>query len=78
MKKQELADDDGNSLPPIDPNSDVGRLTYLLEYCRIRGFRVGPRIQVGDVVLEVKDLRQTEGRSEPDEPSIWAAHGHDH
>lgn len=57
-RKFELIDDDGNVLPPPDPESPVAQIIYLLEYGRLRGFRVGPTVQVGDVTVGVRDLRQ--------------------
>lgn len=63
--------------PPI--TDDVSRLIYLLEYCRHRGFRVGP-LKVGSVMVNVVDLRlaKTEGyeNSMPDGPDVWTEHGH--
>lgn len=72
------ADSDGNSLTPPAPQTDTERLIYLLEWARLRGFRLGPNLQIGDLVVQVTDLRQTEGRGgggELDE-GPWAAHGH--
>jgi hypothetical protein len=57
-KRDEVIDDDGNILPPPPPDSPVGQLIYLLEYGRKRGFRIGPRVQVGDTIVEVLDIRQ--------------------
>ncbi len=57
-KRDEIIDDDGNVLPPPEPGSPVAQIIYLLEYGRKRGFRIGPRVQVGDTVAEVMDLRQ--------------------
>ena len=57
-KRHEVIDDDGNALPPPEPGSPVAQIIYLLEYGRLRGFRIGPRVQIGDAVAEVLDLRQ--------------------
>lgn len=57
-KRDEVIDDDGNVLLPPEPGSPVAQIIYLLEYGRKRGFRIGPRVQVGDTVAEVLDLRQ--------------------
>lgn len=57
-KKYEVIDDDGNALPPPAPDSPVSQIVWLLEYGRKRGFRIGPRVQIGDTVAEVLDLRQ--------------------
>lgn len=78
MPKQLDADDEGNDLTPPSPDSEVGQLIYLLEYGRARGFRIGPTVQIGNVVVQVSDLRQTEGRRQNDvrETTIWEDHGH--
>ncbi len=71
------ADDDGNPLAVPDESSDVGQLIYLLEWARIRGFRVGPTIKIGELALTVEDLRQ--GRLDgdrTDDPGPWEAAGH--
>lgn len=70
------ADEDGNDLLPPAPNSDVGQLIYLLEWGRQRGFRIGPRVQIGEVVLELADLRQDTSRGIGEGPDIWTEHGH--
>lgn len=75
-KKMPDHDEDGNDLVVPPPDSDVGQLLYLLEYGRQRGFRIGPRVQIGDVVLEVADLRQNEGSGSGEGPDIWTEHGH--
>lgn len=74
-------DEHGNALLEVDPNSMVGQLVALLEYGRRRGFRIGPFVQIGDVRLQVQDLRQDrdEGRSVelPPDAGPWAAQGVD-
>lgn len=42
-------------LPPTDP---VRRAIHLLEYARRQDFRIGPTLIVGDVRIEVEDIRQ--------------------
>lgn len=59
--------DDGGNLHEIDPATDVGGALLILEYARARGFKVGPMLQVGGVVMQVSDTRQESGRSH-DEP----------
>ncbi|MGN6107240.1 MAG: hypothetical protein ACTHU0_19185 [Kofleriaceae bacterium] len=63
---------------PLSPDDHVSRLIILLEYARRRGFRIGPTVQVGDVTLAVRDLRQDD-RSERDgsdpAPGIWEQAG---
>ncbi len=56
--KTEIIDEHGNVLPPPEPGSPVANVIYLLEYGRKRGFCVGPTIQVGDTIVQVRDLRQ--------------------
>jgi hypothetical protein len=73
------SDDDGNPLPVPDSKSEVGQLIYLLEWGRLRGFRLGPTIQVGDLIVQVRDLRQPEGRADRDDTTDagpWAAAGY--
>jgi hypothetical protein len=50
-----LLDDAGNVIPPPNADTDVGKLIYLLEYCRSRKFVLGPLVQIGEVVVQVKD-----------------------
>lgn len=57
-KRDEVIDEDGNVLPPPEPGTPIAQIIYLMEYGRKRGFRIGPRVQVGDTVAEVLDLRQ--------------------
>lgn len=74
-------DDDGNPIVTPPPNADVVALVYLLTWARASGFRVGPTIRVGSLVLQVQDLRQArkEGRGEPLPPDSgpWKDAGYD-
>lgn len=74
-KKLPDHDEDGNDLVPPDPKSDVGQLIYLLEYGRQRGFKIGPTVQIGNVTVQVQDLRLPELRQSA-EPDIFEQHGH--
>lgn len=58
MRKTEVIDDDGNTLLPPDSDSDVSHVIYLLEYCRKRGFRIGPIVRIGNIGVQIRDLRQ--------------------
>lgn len=73
-------DENGDPLPAVSASSDVGQLIYLLEWARLRGFRLGPTLQVGGLIVQVSDLRQTEGRRGPSEPhdeGPWKAAGYE-
>ncbi len=77
--RREVIDDNGNIIDPPDPTSDVGQIIYLLEYARLRGFRIGPTVQVGDAIVQVVDLRQQQENArskEIPEADVWEAHGH--
>lgn len=71
-------DEKGNEIP-IDPVSPVGQLIALLEYGRARGYRIGPTVKIDGLVVQVQDLRQTEGRGVPgagDGPGPWTLAGY--
>jgi hypothetical protein len=57
-RRTEVIDPEGNTMPPPEPGTPMAQAIYLLEYGRLRGFRIGPTIQIGDVILQVSDLRQ--------------------
>lgn len=79
MSGSDITEDiDGNEIVPPPAATDVGQLIYLLEWARRRGFTVGPNVRVGALVLQVQDLRQTEGRGKqpPADPGPWAIAGH--
>jgi hypothetical protein len=69
-RKTEVTDEDGNIIPPPDPNHPVMAIVWLLEYGRTRGFQIGPHVQVGDTVVTVKDLRQAVANSNRGEPEL--------
>lgn len=76
--KFNLATDEGDSLPEIDPNSELGQIIYLLEYARLRDFQIGPNIQVGGTIINVRDLRQLKTMSRgagEREVDIFEEHG---
>jgi hypothetical protein len=82
MAKRPLATDEGEALPMLPADSDLGQLIYLLEYARIRGFRLGPEIQIGNLIVKVDDLRQKlRDPGDPKKPDkegdIWSEHGHE-
>lgn len=81
IKKHIPIDDSGNEIPAPDPTTDVGQIIYLLEWGRLRGFLIGPTVQVGDTIVQVKDLRLQADRDQKNSPAlertIWQEAGHD-
>lgn len=74
------ANEDGDFLSPPDPADPVARLIYLIEWSRLRGVRIGPIIEIGDLKLQIQDLRQHEGRSSPTaaaDRGPWAEAGYE-
>lgn len=72
-------DEDGNLLGVPPAETPVGQLIYLIEWCRLRGVRLGPTVQIGELVVQVRDLRQNEqdrAAQAPDDPGPWAAAGY--
>ena len=65
-RRHEIIDDDGNVLQPPEPGTDAAHAIYLLEYGRKRGFRIGPTLKVGEVLLQVADLHQAAQQSRED------------
>lgn len=50
--------EDDSDAVKLPRNDDVSRAIALLEWGRRRGFLIGPTVQVGDVIMQVQDLRQ--------------------
>lgn len=71
-------DEHGNPVPDVDPASYAGQLVALLEWARRRGYRIGPFVRVGDLTVQVQDLRQTEARGTPPPPDMgpWTSVGY--
>lgn len=72
-------DEDGNPIPQRTDDPDLQSIIQLLEYGRTRGFKIGPAVRVGRITVQVRDLRQTEGRPDHDEApdAGWLAeHGY--
>ena len=64
MKSLEVLDNDGNILAPPPPEHPVRALIYLLEYGRKHDFRIGPTVQIGDLIVQVGDLQQLKALSD--------------
>lgn len=78
--RSKLATEEGEYIPDIDPNSELGQIIYLLEYARKRDFRIGPNIQIGNTIVQVSDLRQLKAMSrggDERETDIFTEHGAD-
>lgn len=75
----DVIDDDGNIIAPPPPDSPVAQIVWLLEYGRKRGFRIGPTVQVGDTIVQVRDMRLKEEQPQPRaaETTIWQENGYD-
>lgn len=67
--------------PPLEPTDHVERAIRLLTWARAAGFRVGPTLQVGDVTMQVDDVRQRKQEGIGGEPQRmtgpYAEHGLD-
>lgn len=72
------ADEDGNDIPEVKPDSDLGQIMAFMEWGRRRGFVIGPTIQVGETIVQIADPKARIEKTErvPD-TSIWASHGHE-
>lgn len=58
-KRTEVLDDAGNIIAPPEPGSPIAQIVWLLEYARKRDFHI-PKVQIGDTVVHVTDLKQTQ------------------
>jgi hypothetical protein len=71
-------DENGNPVPEVDPLSSAGQLVALLEWARRRNFKLGPMVKIGDVMVQVTDLRQETGHrmpNLPDDPDVMRVMG---
>ena len=74
-------DEAGDPVDAPSPNTAVGEaiaaIKQLMEWGRRRKFQIGPEVQVGDVVIRIRDLRQAEAMAKPaaKEQDIWEEHG---
>lgn len=74
---KDIIDAEGNVIPPPDASSDIAKTIYLLEYCRKRRFVLGPVVQVGEVIIQVKDPTLERSQNQDTrESDIWEEHGH--
>lgn len=73
-----IHDEHGNPLPALDPTSAAYQIVALLEYARLRGFRIGPYVEIDGVKMQVQDLRQAEGAGVKREPDAgpWTSAGY--
>lgn len=62
-------------IEPADSDT-LARILWFMEQARKRQFRVGPFLRVGNVTLQVADLRQSQPPPTDDGPSIWQLAGH--
>lgn len=68
-----------DDLPAVPETDTLARILWFVEQCRKRGIRVGPHMRVGDVQLQIKDLRQAAvegyGTNRGEGPGIWEQAG---
>lgn len=74
-------DADGDQLPMPAENSDLADTIQLLEFCRRKGYVVGPMLRVGKLVMQIVDIRQRKregltGEPPADKTDIWEEHGY--
>jgi hypothetical protein len=74
-------DADGDPLPMPAENTDLADAIQLLEFCRRKGYVVGPMLRVGKLVMQIVDIRQRKregltGDPAPDKSDIWEEHGY--
>jgi hypothetical protein len=65
---------------PLPATDHVTRAIRLLEWARAKGVRIGPTLQVGDVIMQVTDMRQravdgTGGPADDVPQGPYAEHG---
>lgn len=75
-------DENGDPVPVPSQDTAVGEavaaIQQLMEWARKRGYSIGPEVQVGDVVLRIRDLRQSaDAKAKSKETDIWKEHGLD-
>lgn len=77
-----MASRDPEDKSPLAPDDDVMRAIHLLEWGRRKGVRIGPILEVGDVKMQVNDIRQLGveklgGKSGPVDMGPYAEQGLD-
>lgn len=83
MTKKITNNADGEMLKPPPDDSDVAQIIYLLEWGRMRGFVLGPTIQVGETIVQVTDpvlerrVKADATSSNPRPATIWEEAGYD-
>lgn len=74
-------DEAGDPVVAPSPETAVGEavaaIKQIMEWGRKRGFQIGPEVQVGEVVIRIRDLRQAKDLAKPGakEQDIWEEHG---
>jgi len=57
-KRTEHADEDEKPPAALPTDQNCDHLMRLLSWGRANGYRIGPTVQVGDVIVQVADIRQ--------------------
>lgn len=72
--------EEGDEIPKAPPGSHLEQLMTLLEFCRIREFKLLGPVSIGPngIAVQISDLRQLAGasRGEPD-PGPWKDAGYE-
>lgn len=64
----------------LPKSDDVSRAIHLMRWARREGYRVGPTLIVGDVTMQIEDIRQSRIEANPGLPvegSIYDGTGAD-
>lgn len=71
--------DDGDDIPRAPAGSDLEQLFTLLEFCRLRDFRLLGPVQIGRIAVQVADMRQVEAmaRENARDEGPWKEAGYD-
>lgn len=75
--RKPISDVDGNELPPPPPDSDLAQIQHALLFGRRNDFQIGPYIRIGNITMQVRDLRQRPSQDGIPEIPPWVAAGLD-